>query len=218
MEEIRRQKEECEGVIASLLPSLTAKRFQAAKLLAEALEQELKDLMMPNARFEIRLTKTEPFGAHGGEEVEFLFSANSGMEPQPLHKIASGGEISRVNLALKSVLRGIDPACAFVFDEIDTGLSGRAAQKTGEKMYAIGQDSQVLCVTHLPQIAAMADWQILVSKEETNGETVTTVTPVEGAARVEEIARMIGGAEMTDLTLKNAAEILELAMKQKTEC
>ena len=123
-----------------------------------------------------------------------------------------------MNLALKSVLRGVDPACAFVFDEIDTGLSGRAAQKTGEKMVAISQNAQVLCVTHLPQIAAMADHHILVSKQEAQGETVTVVHSVEEQERISELARMIGGVEVTELTHKNAEEILTMAKEFKSEC
>ena len=153
--------------------------------------------------------------------MEFLFSANLGLPPAPLSKIASGGEISRVNLALKSVLRGIDPACAFVFDEIDTGISGRAAQKTGEKMCAIARDeknSQVLCVTHLPQIAAMADQHILVTKEDTAGETITGVREITGAERVTEISRMIGGVAVTEITRQSAEEMLKLAEQFKLEC
>ncbi|MBQ7792704.1 MAG: DNA repair protein RecN, partial [Clostridia bacterium] len=107
---------------------------------------------------------------------------------------------------------------AFVFDEIDTGLSGRAAQKTGEKMYGISKDSQVLCVTHLPQIAAMADHHILVSKEERDGETVTQVSAIENGERTKELARMLGGVEVTELTYKNAEEMLTLAKKFKLEC
>ena len=139
------------------------------------------------------------------------------MEPAPLCKIASGGEISRVNLAMKSILNNIDPACAFVFDEIDVGISGRAAQKVAEKMYGISSKNQVLCVTHLPQIAAIADNHLLISKNEDKGETVTDVREIKDNERVKEIARIIGGVSVTELTLKNAEETLRLAQNFKEE-
>ncbi len=215
---LEEQKEIVKKELTALAQKLTQSRKQAATRLATALEKELQDLMMPSARFEVFLREESAFHPYGAEYVQFLFSANSGMPLLPLSKIASGGEVSRVNLALKSVLRGIDPACAFVFDEIDTGLSGRAAQKTGEKMYAISQDSQVLCVTHLPQIAAMADQHILVSKGETDGETITQVSAIENGERVKELARMLGGVTVTELTYQNAEEMLALAKKFKLEC
>ena len=204
--------------LRKLASDLTKSREQFAKILEKALEQELNELMMPSARFEISLEEEKDFCPYGKEKVRFLFSANAGMPLSPLSKIASGGEISRVNLALKSILRGIDPACAFVFDEIDTGLSGRAAQKTGEKMYGISRDSQVLCVTHLPQIAAMADQHVLVSKEEAADSTITRVCVVEKEERVSELARMLGGVTVTELTHKNAEEMLALAKAYKMEC
>lgn len=216
MEELIKAREAICLELTNLAKKLSESRRKAAKGLASQIEEELHELMMPNAVFLVQMKAEEEFRPYGTEQVEFLFSANSGMAAAPLAKIASGGEISRVNLALKSVLRGIDPACAFVFDEIDTGLSGRAAQKTGEKMYAIGKDSQVLCVTHLPQIAAMADHHILVSKEETKEETITTVCAISKDERTDELARMIGGVSVTELTRQNAKEILELAQEFKS--
>ncbi len=218
MEELRKKQDTVQKELSAFASELSNRRSVAAKALGVAIKNELQELMMPNASFLVRLNEAETFRPYGREQVEFLFSANLGMEVAPLSKIASGGEISRVNLALKSVLRGIDPACAFVFDEIDTGLSGRAAQKTGEKMYHIARASQVLCVTHLPQIAAMADNHILVSKEETKEDTVTTVTAISDNERVGELARMIGGVSVTELTYQNAKEILDLARKFKQEC
>ncbi len=218
LEELTKQKEECLFTLTKQSSSLTELRSQSAGNLAEKLQSELRDLMMPNAVFLVDLKEEAEFCTHGKERVEFLFSANLGLPPAPLSKIASGGEISRVNLALKSVLRGIDPACAYVFDEIDTGLSGRAAQKTGEKMCAIGTDSQVLCVTHLPQIAAMADQHFLVNKEELAGETVTGVCAITEDARINEISRMIGGVAVTEITRQSAEEMLKLAETFKLEC
>ncbi len=217
LEALTKQKEEYLLKITELSSSLTETRRQFANQLAEKLQQELRDLMMPNAVFLVDLKEENECCVYGKERVEFLFSANLGLPPAPLSKIASGGEISRVNLALKSVLRGIDPACAFVFDEIDTGLSGRAAQKTGEKMCAIGKDSQVLCVTHLPQIAAMADQHFLVNKEELAEETVTRVCTITGDARINEISRMIGGVAVTEITRQSAEEMLHLAEAFKLE-
>lgn len=218
IEELVKQKEECLVKLTGLAKTLTEIRNRFAKQLSEKLKAELQDLMMPNAVFSVELREEEEFTSHGAEKVEFLFSANLGLPPAPLSKIASGGEISRVNLALKSVLRGIDPACAFVFDEIDTGISGRAAQKTGEKMSAIAKESQVLCVTHLPQIAAMADQHILVNKEEIDGETVTGVCEIKGEERITEISRMIGGVAVTEITRQSAEEMLTLAEQFKLEC
>lgn len=196
---------------------LSEKRRKNAVFLSKAVEYELHELMMPNAKFEVRLEKCDDFTKYGAEKAEFLFSANLGMEPAPLCKIASGGEISRVNLAMKSILNNIDPACAFVFDEIDVGISGRAAQKVAEKMYGISSKNQVLCVTHLPQIAAIADNHLLISKNEDKGETVTDVREIKDNERVKEIARIIGGVSVTELTLKNAEETLRLAQNFKEE-
>ncbi|MBO5407893.1 MAG: DNA repair protein RecN [Clostridia bacterium] len=220
LEELVKQQEVCLAQLTKLSRELTVIRSQYAKKLSDCIQAELRDFMMPNAVFIVELKEESDFRAYGRERVEFLFSANLGLPPAPLSKIASGGEISRVNLALKSVLRGIDPACAFVFDEIDTGISGRAAQKTGEKMFAIASDekhSQVLCVTHLPQIAAMADQHILVTKEEETGETVTGVSGITGEERISEIARMIGGVAVTEITRQSAEEMLSLAEQFKLE-
>lgn len=218
MEELTKQQEAYRMQLSETSQALSKIRNQFAKQLSEKIEEQLHDLMMPNAVFSVAFKEEESFTAHGAERVEFLFSANLGLPPAPLSKIASGGEISRVNLALKSVLRGIDPACAFVFDEIDTGISGRAAQKTGEKMCAIAKDSQVLCVTHLPQIAAMADQHVLVNKEEVSGETITGVCEITGEQRVNELSRMIGGVAVTEITRQSAEEMLNLAKQFKLEC
>ena len=196
---------------------LSEKRKKNALFLSKAVEYELHELMMPNARFSVYIEATEEFTKYGLEKVEFLFNANLGMELQPLCKIASGGEISRVNLAMKSILYNIDPACAFVFDEIDVGISGRAAQKTAEKLYGISSKNQILCVTHLPQIAAMADNHLLILKDESKSETQTTVHKIEGKSRTEEIARIISGVSVTELTIKNAEETLKLAEDFKKE-
>ncbi len=215
IDELQKAKHNAMKKMAEKAEVLTKKRKHAAGELSVRIEKELRELMMPNARFEVVLIENDKFTKSGKESVCFMFCANAGMELQPLMKIASGGEISRVNLAIKSVLYDIDPACAFVFDEIDVGISGRAAQKTGEKMYSLSKNNQILCVTHLSQIAAMADNHLLVLKDETSGITKTTIKYVENEKRAEELARMIGGVEVTPLTLKNAEETLLLASEYK---
>lgn len=215
LEELEKEKNEAENMLTAKAKELSKLREEKAVLLSEAVENQLHDLMMPNAVFKVELIKQESFTLYGMETVRFLFSANAGMEPQALNKIASGGEISRVNLAIKSILYNIDPACAFVFDEIDVGISGRAAQKTGEKMYELSGDNQILCVTHLPQIASLADNHLLITKNEDNQMTETGIKYIDKAERIKEIARMTGGVEVTELTLKNAEETLMLAKKYR---
>ena len=217
IEELTQKLSEFEKELNKKATELSEKRTKNAVFLSKAVEYELHELMMPNAKFFVSMEKSDNFTKYGVEKIEFMFSANLGMEPQPLCKIASGGEISRVNLAIKSILYNIDPACAFVFDEIDVGISGRAAQKTAEKMYGISSKNQVFCVTHLPQIAAMADNHLLISKDESTFETVTGVRKIEGNDRIKEIARIISGVSVTDLTLKNAEETLKLAEEYKKD-
>ena len=216
IEELLKKKSEIEENLSKISEKLSENRRKSAEKLSVSVVNELHELMMPNAKFTVNLQKNDEYTKYGKEKVEFLFSANAGMEVQPLCKIASGGEISRVNLAIKSILYDIDPACAFVFDEIDVGISGRAAQKTAEKMYGISSKNQVLCVTHLPQIASMADNHLLITKNEKEDQTVTEVSKIEGAERTEEIARIISGVSVTELTLKNADETLKLAEEYKT--
>lgn len=215
LENLEKEKKDCLKLLTEKAKILSEKRKENAILLSKEVENQLKDLMMPNAFFKVQVNEEESFTACGKENVRFLFSANAGMEPQPLHKIASGGEISRVNLAIKSILYNIDPACAFVFDEIDVGISGRAAQKTGEKMYELSLNNQILCVTHLPQIASLADNHLLITKKEDDKMTETGIKYIEDEERTQEIARMTGGVEVTELTLKNAEETLMLAKKYR---
>ena len=215
LKKLNNKKSEVEAKLSEKAKKLSEIREKEAIKLSRLIENELHDLMMPQAKFEIELKKEENYQKYGLEKIEFLFSANAGMGTQPLSKIASGGEISRVNLAIKSILTNVDSACAFVFDEIDAGISGRAAQKTAEKMYNLACDNQILCVTHLPQIAAMADNHVLVSKNEVGGETETEIKLIEDNERATELARMIGGVTVTDLTMQNAIEILSLADEYK---
>ena len=197
---------------------LTAARRAAAALLAERVERELKDLSMPSARFctEIRSLADEPgFGPRGADEVVFLMSANAGDAPGRIAKIASGGELSRIMLAVKTVFGEIDPVPVSVFDEIDTGVSGIAANRVGEKLSGIGRARQVLCVSHLPQIAAMADTQYCIEKTERDGKTFTTVRELDRDGRRRELARLSGGEDITELSLASAEELLASADRRK---
>ena len=199
---------------------LTHARQKAAQELAKRVVQELRDLSMPSVRF---VTDMGPlagkpgFGPRGADEVRFLMSANAGEEPGRIAKIASGGELSRIMLALKTVFGRNDPVPTAVFDEIDTGVSGVAASRVGEKLALTGRHKQVLCVSHLPQIAAMADSQYLIEKSERDGRTYTTVTELDRAGRRREIARLTGGDNITETTTASAEEQLAAAdaWKQK---
>ncbi len=152
---------------------------------------------------------------NGYDEVEFLISTNPGEECRPLGQVASGGELSRIMLAIKSVLADTDDIPTLIFDEIDTGISGRTAQKVAEKLSGIGKSHQVLCITHLAQIAAMADRHFLIEKRVVAGKTATGVRELDEDASVEELARLTGGAEMTDTGYQHAKEMKELAKRTK---
>ena len=200
--------------------AVTKTRKKAADTLGKRVEQELKDLSMPSVRFVTDITPVtgEPgFGPKGADEVCFRMSANAGETPGRIAKIASGGELSRIMLALKTVFGENDPVPTAVFDEIDTGVSGVAASRVGEKLSRTGQHRQVLCVSHLPQIAAMADAQYLIEKREKNGRTYTTVDELDRAGRRRELARLIGGDAITETAETSAEELLTAAdtWKQK---
>ena len=187
--------------------ALSDGRRQAAERLSTQILEELRQLDMGKIRFAVDITE-KPLGADGIDQVRFLMSANVGEELRPIHKIASGGELARIMLAMKNVLSEQDMVGTLVFDEVDTGVSGRAAQKVAEKMARISRRKQVLCVTHLPQLAALADNHLLIAKQERNGRTYTSVTPLDLEGRKRELARIIGGATITETTLKSAEEML----------
>jgi len=203
-----------------LAAELTRGRRAAATQLGARVVKELADLGMTNARFEVVVEP--PAGAtfhhvspRGWDRVEFLFSPNLGEPLKPLAKIVSGGEMSRIMLALKVILARVDGVPSLVFDEIDTGISGRAAQAVGEKLARIAGDRQVLCVTHLPQVAALADTHFLIAKKAEAGRTYTQVEAMDEAGRVDELARMIGGAEVSPFTIEAARDMLRQADRQK---
>ncbi len=190
---------------------LTRKRLEAAKKLSPMIVKHLTELGMEKAKFTVEIKPIEP-AASGADEVEFIVQTNPGLAASPLRKIASGGELGRIMLALKSVLAAGDRVSVLVFDEIDANIGGRLGAVIGDKLRALAQHHQVLCITHLPQIACYADRHLTVRKETGTKETKTTVRPVEGTERIEEIAEMIGGQRVTDTTRAQARELLDVAV------
>ena len=173
---------------------------------------------MPSVRFAVEFAPVENklgFDANGMDQIRFIMSANAGEEMGRISKIASGGELSRIMLAMKNVFAENDPVSTMIFDEIDTGVSGIAAQRVGEKLYCVSRGKQVMCVTHLPQIAAMADSHFVISKEERGGRTYTQVRPLDTEGRKHELARLHGGDHITATTLASAQEQLSAAEKFK---
>lgn len=192
-------------------------RRESAKVLEKDILKELKGLYMERTSFEVRfLEQVEPQLMEDGlDKVEFYITTNPGEPLKPLVKVASGGELSRVMLALKTIFSKTQGITSIVFDEVDTGVSGRVAQAIADKIYQISSDSQVLCITHLPQVAAVADYQYFISKEIIADRTETHVRMLSGEERTKEIARMLAGSEITPLTMEHAKELLNMAQKEK---
>ncbi len=189
--------------------ALRQERKQGAERMTEQILRELWQLDMPKVQFSCVFTETE-LTSSGADSVAFYMSANVGEALKPMNKVASGGEMARIMLAMKNVLAQQDQVATLIFDEVDTGVSGRAAQKVAEKLRQVAGNKQVLCVTHLPQIAAMAHTHMLISKGEREGRTYTTVLPLDKEGRKRELARIIGGANITEITLRSAEEMLAL--------
>ncbi len=186
---------------------LSAKRQTAAKTFAENVREEMRFLNMPNVEL-IPQFQTTGLTSDGIDKVELLISANPGETPRPVAKIASGGELSRMMLAIKTVLAATDDVDTLIFDEVDTGISGSAAEKVGLKLKEVSKDSQVLCVTHQAQIAALADYHYLIDKRVDSGRTFTVVTELDRDARVRELARIIGGVNITQAAISHAEDML----------
>ena len=201
--------EKAEAAAIAAAKMLHDSRVEASKALTAEILAELAQLDMPRVQFSCEFTEL-PLSANGTDAVAFFMSANAGEALKPLNKVASGGELARIMLAMKNVLAKQDEIATLIFDEVDTGVSGRAAQKVAEKLRNVAQNKQVLCVTHLPQLAALATTHFLIAKEERQGRTYTTVTPLNVEGRKLELARIIGGANITDTTLKSAEEMLQL--------
>ena len=209
MEQLGSKLKSAEKAAWEAAEALRAARKQASVGLTERMMKEQSDLDMKNVRFSCDFTETElcPIGA---DAVAFYMSANLGEALKPLNKVASGGELARIMLALKNVLAERDHVPTLIFDEVDTGVSGRAAQHVAEKLKSVSKNKQVLCVTHLPQLAALADTHFLIEKSEHDGRSFTAVTPLDFEGRKHELARIIGGTNITETTLQSAAEMLKL--------
>ena len=196
--------------------ALTELRRVAAKDLSSAIEEQLFALGMPKAQLAIRVEPAADYGPRGRDEVAMFFSANPGEAEKPLQKVASGGELSRIALAIKTVASSRDSSVpSMVFDEIDTGIGGRTAQMVAERIALVAQYKQVLCITHLPQIACMADAHLYISKRTEEGTTATQIRPLSERERISEIARMASGADMTTASLDNAREMVSHAKMKK---
>jgi len=200
----RAEKEAWEAALV-----LRENRKKTALSMSQRILTELAQLDMPRVQFSCEFRELE-LTANGADAVAFYMSANAGEALKPMSKVASGGELARIMLAMKNVLAEKDDVATLIFDEVDTGVSGRAAQKVAEKLRAVARHKQVLCVTHLPQLAALANTHLLIAKSERDGRTFTSVTPLDVEGRKRELARIIGGTNITDTTLKSAEEMLRL--------
>ena len=200
----RAEKEAWEAALV-----LRENRKKTALSMSHRILSELAQLDMPRVQFSCEFRELE-LTANGADAVAFYMSANAGEALKPMSKVASGGELARIMLAMKNVLAEKDDVATLIFDEVDTGVSGRAAQKVAEKLRAVARHKQVLCVTHLPQLAALANTHLLIAKSERDGRTFTSVTPLDVEGRKRELARIIGGTNITDTTLKSAEEMLRL--------
>lgn len=207
--------------LASKGEKLSIKRHAVAKELEHAIHEQLKELYMEKVVFEVRFltdikTDTQStFHQSGQDTIEFYIATNPGEPLKPLAKVASGGELSRMMLAMKTIFSQSQGITSIIFDEVDTGVSGRVAQAIANKIYLVAVHSQVLCITHLPQVAAMADHHLFISKTQVEDRTETHVTALKKAEKVQEIARMLAGTEITKLTLEHGKELLELAKQEK---
>ena len=216
--EAKRAFEAQEKEMQVLCEQLSAARKCAAGILEKRIREELLDLNFLHVEFKIDVRRLENFGASGFDEVEFLISTNPGsIPPRPLGEVASGGELSRIMLAIKTVLADTDDIPTLIFEEIDTGISGRTAQMVSERLSYIAKKHQVFCITHLPQIAAMADTHFEIKKSVENGTTITRIHKLNEEEQIEELARLLGGAEITDAVRENAREMKRLANIRKSQ-
>ena len=213
MEELKAKRDRLAVQLNDACAKLTALRKKAAVPLAESIKNALLDLNFNQVRFEIAFTEAPACRADGKDDVCFMISTNPGMDVRPLQETASGGELSRIMLAIKSVLADEEQVETLIFDEIDAGISGRTAQKVSERLSQIAGRRQVIAITHLPQIAAMADSHYLIEKTSDNNSTISRIYRLSEEESVEELARMLGGAEITSTVLDNAREMKKFASR-----
>ncbi len=208
VEALRTLEEEAQAACVAEARKLSAGRKKAARKLSDQTTSAMQDLAMAGGRFEVMLSAADEVAAHGLESVEFLVSAHKGVAPRPLAKVASGGELSRLSLAVQTVTSRVAQVPTLIFDEVDAGIGGRVAEIVGNMLKQLGGKHQVMCITHLPQVAATADQQWQVTKTAANGKVLSRVTALDKGQRVEEIARTLGGVKITETTRKHAAEML----------
>ena len=209
LERLKKKLKKAEKAAWEAAFALRENRKETALSMSERILTELAQLDMPRVQFQVQFTELE-LTSNGADAVAFYMSANAGEALKPMSKVASGGELARIMLAMKNVLAEKDQVNTLIFDEVDTGVSGRAAQKVAEKLRSVAAHKQVLCVTHLPQLAALANTHLLIAKSERDGRTYTSVTPLDIEGRKRELARIIGGTNITETTLKSAEEMLRL--------
>ena len=208
LEALEREEAKAKARYDTAASALSKARAKAAGRIAKDVSGAMKELALGVAQFDVALRPIEGGSAHGNEQVEFLVATNVGTEPRPLGKVASGGELSRISLAIQVVTSKAAAVPTLIFDEVDSGIGGAVAEIVGKRLRALGTDRQVLCVTHLPQVAAQAMQQWSVAKASVKGVTRSTVSPLNERGRIEEIARMLGGTEITPTTRKHAGEML----------
>lgn len=215
MEKLRNELKETENKLLAACERLSAIRVKNAEVLAKQLEEALKQLNFLTVKFEVAVRQSQTVTARGYDDVEFLISTNPGENLMPLGQVASGGELSRVMLAIKTVLAGRDVIGTLIFDEIDAGISGRTAWKVSEQLNCVARSTQVLCITHLPQIAAMADSHFVIEKSSTEDNTITDIRCLEGEENLSELARLLGSDTPTEAALINAREMRTQALAHK---
>src|SRR5690606_23286937 len=207
LDALREQEEKLKAVYMTAAQKLSKARAKAAKALGTAVTAAMQELSMAGGRFDIALHACEPTSS-GLEQVEFLVAGHAGTTPRPLAKVASGGELARISLAISVIASSATATPTLIFDEVDSGIGGGVAEVVGRLLRKLGRERQVLCVTHLPQVASQANQHFEVSKRNSNGKTVSSITALDADARVEEIARMLGGLEITATTRTHARELL----------
>ena len=213
--DLKRDLEQKEQKLEKVTKKLTKIRKEQAQIMEQAITEGLADLNFEDVKFSIAFEKSGSYSANGSDDVEFMISLNPGQPVRPLVEVASGGELSRIMLVIKSVMADRDEIPTLIFDEIDVGISGRTAQKVSEKMALIGRKHQVICITHLAQIAAMADHHFMIEKNVSDGQTKTSIRELKAEESTDELARILGGAKITDTVRQNAKEMQELAAQIK---